>query len=731
MNRRAFFKATALVGGGFALGLYGVESATPTNAQGLQAAQNERGQRGQSKRQGAILEPSAFIKIAADGTVTLLAPNPEIGQGVRTSLPMLLAEELDVDWKSVRIEQAKADSVYGAQSAGGSSGIPRNWEAQRRLGAAARYMLVAAAAKEWGVAQSECSTENGVVLHSASSRRLSYGQLAEKALSQPVPSPDSVRMKDPSQYRIIGKPTMGVDVPAIVTGKALFGIDVNLPGMLYAACQRSPVLGGKVVRANTEVVAKMPGVRKVFLQPAMPQASVEAGVVIVADTWWQAQTARKKLEVTWDDGQWENYSSAEQAKKAATLLEQNLERVSGTVGDSKAALANAARILDVRYEYPTIAHATLEPQGCTSQFKDGNLEIWTTSQTPGAGRNLITRGLDIPDTAITIHMLRAGGGFGRRLSNDYMVESALIAKEMPGVPVKLLWSREDDFAHDFYRAGGWHRFKVGIDASGKAIAAAHQFVGFADVRPGEFPLNTIPNYELSQAILPLAVRTGALRAPGANINAFIFQCLTDELAHAAKKDPVAFRLELMASLENASESGRNANFERLRAVLNLAAERSGWGTKTLPKGTGMGIAAYSSFGGHFAHVAQVSVSPKKVIKVEKVWVVGDVGHTIVNPSAAESQVCGAVIDGMSEMMQEITIEKGRVVQTNYFEHPLVALGEAPREIDVYFHKSNNNPSGLGEPALPPILPAIANAIFAATGERVRTLPLSKSGYSWG
>jgi isoquinoline 1-oxidoreductase beta subunit len=568
-------------------------------------------------------------------------------------------------------------------------------------------MLVAAAAKEWGVSESDCTTENGVVIHTATNRRLPYGQLAEKALAQPVPDPDSVRMKDPSQYRIIGKPTMGVDVPDIVTGKPLFGIDVQLPGMLYAACQRSPVLGGKVVRANIDAVAKMPGVRKVFLQPAMPQASVEAGVVIVADTWWQAQSARKKLEVTWDEGQWANYSTAEQTKKAAALLEQNLERVSGTVGDGKAALTNAARVLDVRYEYPTIAHATLEPQGCTSQFKDGKMEIWTTSQTPGAGRGLITRGLDVPDSAITIHMLRAGGGFGRRLSNDYMVESALIAKEMPGIPVKLVWSREDDFAHDFYRAGGWHRFKVGLDANGKAVAAAHQFVGFADIRPGEFPLSTIPNYELGQATLPLAVRTGALRAPGANINAFIFQCLTDELAHAAKKDPVAFRLELMASLEDSSGAGRGANFERLRTVLNLAAERCGWGKKTLPKGTGMGIAAYSSFGGHFAQVAQVSVSAKKAIKIEKVWVVGDVGHTIVNPSAAESQVCGAVIDGMSEMMQEITIEKGRVVQTNYFEHPLVSLGEAPREIDVYFHKSNNNPSGLGEPALPPILPAIA------------------------
>jgi isoquinoline 1-oxidoreductase beta subunit len=337
--------------------------------------------------------------------------------------------------------------------------------------------------------------------------------------------------------------------------------------------------------------------------------------------------------------------------------------------------------------------------------------------------------------------MRAGGGFGRRLNNDYAAEAAWIGREMAGVPVKLLWSREDDMGHDYFRPGGWHHFTIGLDAAGKATALLDHFVGYGEnerfvssggSNPGEFPVSRIPHYALGLSMVPLAVRTGPLRAPGSNVHAFVFQSLADELAVAAKKDPVAYRLELLAELAALPVSARGMNIERMRTVLNLVAERSGWGKRTLPRGSGMGVAFYFSHGGYFADVVQVAVSPKKAVKVEKVWVVGDVGHTIINPFAAESQVCGSVLDGMSQMMaQEITIEKGRVVQTNYFDHPIVSLAEAPREIDVYFHKSNNPPTGLGEPALPPVLPAIANAIFAATGERVRTLPLARSGYSWG
>lgn len=727
MNRRDFFKATALVGGGFALALYaGTESETSVQAQ---------------PPRPAGLEPSAFIRIASNGIVTLISRAPEIGQGMKTTLPMLIAEELDVDWHNVRVEQAGADSRYGGQITGGSGGTPSGWEPVRRVGAAARQMLIAAAAKEWGVAETDCRTESGQVFHSATNRKLDYGALAEKALAMTPPDPSKLVMKDPATYKIIGKPTRGVDVPAIVTGKPLFGMDVHFPSMLYAAFHKTPVLGGKVVKANTEAVAKLPGVKKAFVVEGMPSVGLESGVVIVAETWWHAQSARTKLEVTWDEGKWASYDSKEQAQKASTLLGQAPAKTLGKVGDPEAELTKAAKVIEARYEYPIIAHAPLEPQNCTALFKDGKLELWSTSQIPMGGRSSSARALGIPESAVTLSLHRAGGGFGRRLYNDMVVDAAWVAKELPGVPIKLLWSREDDFAHDFYRAGGWHHFKIGLDASGKTVALHDHFVGYGEnerfvdsggVGPGEFPTRTIPNYALGHSMVPLGVRTGALRAPGSNVHAFVFQCLTDELAHAAGKDPVAFRLEQLTALEALPGNQRGMDTERMRNVLNLVVERSGWGKKTLPKGTGMGVAFYFSHQGYFAEVAQVKVNAKKEVKVEKVWVVGDVGHTIVNPFGAESQVCGSVIDGMSQMMsQEITLTKGRVVQENFSDHAMVRLNQAPREIDVHFHKSNNRPTGLGEPALPPILPAIANAVFAATGERVRTLPMSKSGYSWG
>lgn len=720
MNRRTFFKATALVGGGFALGLY-ADAETPVQAQ--------------PPRQGPPpLEPSAFIRIAADGTVTLLSRAPEIGQGMKTTLPMLIAEELDIDWKSVRVEQADVDPRYGGQFTGGSGGTPSAWEPVRRVGAAARQMLLAAAAKEWGVTVNDCHTASGEVFHSATNRRFAYGALAEKALALPLPDPSTIKMKDPASYKIIGKPTRGVDVPKIVTGKPLFGIDVQLPGMLYAAFHKTPVLGGTVVKANTDAIAKLPGVKKAFVVPGNPSVGLESGVVIVADTWWQAQSARKKLEVVWDEGKWADQDSKAHAAKASELLGQPPAKTQGKNGDPEGELARAAKVVEARYEYPTIAHAPLEPQNCTALFADGKLELWSTSQIPGGGLSSSARALGIPPASVTMHLFRAGGGFGRRLYNDIVVDAAWIAKEVPGVPIKLLWSREDDFAHDYYRAGGWHKLRAGLDASGKLVAMHDHFVGFGDgerfvdsggVGTGEFPARVVPHYALGTSMIPLGIRTGALRAPGSNVHAFVFQSFVDELAHAAGKDPVAYRLELLAA------GNPGFDVERMRTVLNLVAERSDWGKKPLPKGTGRGVAFYFSHRGYFAEVAQVRVTGKK-LKVEKVWVVGDVGHTIINPLAAESQVRGSVIDGMSQLMaQEITLAKGRVVQENYHEHPIVRIDQAPAEIDVHFHKSNNPPTGLGEPALPPVLPAICNALFAANGERVRTLPLAKSGYEWG
>jgi isoquinoline 1-oxidoreductase subunit beta len=713
LNRREFFKVTALAGGGLFLGLY-VDEKVEANAAALQ-----RG------GQGAPLEASAFIRIAADGTVTIMARAPEIGQGMKTMAPMLIAEELDVEWSKVVVEQGDLDNKYGMQFTGGSMGTPMSWDPLRKVGAAGRQMMIAAAASEWNVAMAECSTSGGKVHHAPSSRLLSYGELAKKAALLPAPAVTNLELKDPKAYKIVGHSTRGVDVPKIVTGKPIFGIDVQLPGMLYAVYHKSPVFGAQIVSANIDAIKKLPGVKHAFIQKATGEA--EEGVAIVADTWWAAQSARKKLEVKWNEGKWAGQNTADYQAQVTKFGTGTPQRTVNEKGDVKAALAGAAKVVEANYNYPFLAHATLEPQNCTAHFKDGKLEVWSTSQMPAAGRSGAARALGIPESDITVHMLRAGGAFGRRFYHDFFTEAALIAKQV-NAPVKLVWSREDDIAHDVYRAGGHHFLKGGVDAAGKIIALSNHFINYAPgqgMGPGEFPGRIVPNTALYTSVIPIGLRTGALRAPGSNAYAFVFQSFIDELAHAAGKDPLAFKLAMLA------EGDPGFSTERMRDVIELVAAKSGWGKKKLPKGRGMGIAFHFSHGGYFAEVAEVSVSAKKEVTVHNVWVAGDIGSQIVNPVAAESQVRGAVIDGMSQLMdQEITLEKGGVVQTNYHEHKMVSMSQAPRSIEVHFRTTDNSPTGLGEPALPPVLPAIANAIFAANGDRVRTLPMAKSGYTW-
>ena len=746
LTRRSFLQVTALAGGGMLLGAY---------VQPEAHAQD---------RPQPPFKPTAFIRIDHDGTVTLLSRNPEIGQNIKTMLPMLIAEELEVDWKNVKVEQADFDPKYGLQSTGGSRAASNNWIPMRQVGAAGRVMLIEAAAKTWGVPESECYAANGRVYHRPTDRSLGYGELAAKAATLPPPDLNSLKLKE-TDFKIIGKPTPSVDVPDIATGKPIFGIDFTMPGMLYASYERCPVFGGKVVSANLDDVKKMPGVRHVFIVDRTVEVGpviagdpgLVSGVAIVADTWWQAQTARKKLNVKWDEGPAAQQSTDEFAKRAQELSKQAPQRTLKNDGNVEQALKAAAKPIEAAYSYPFISHAPLEPRNCSAYFKDGKLELWSTTQQPGRGRPLVAKTLGIPEDDITIHLLRAGGSFGRGLTNDYMAEVAYIAKTI-GVPVKLVWSREDDMTHDYYRPGGFHFLKGGVDASGKLVAWSNHFVSFgagenfspsASITPTEFPSGFVPNFAMYSSVMPLQLKTGALRAPGANSQAFVMQSFIDELAHAAGKDPVQFRLALLAEpghdlvkgaakpkVENEPSPTREGakhqayNVERMRGALMLAVEKSGWGKRTLPQGTALGVAFHYSFQGYFAHVAEVSVSAGNKVKVNKVWACGDVGRQIINPSGAEAQVQGAIIDGLSELMsQEITVERGRVVQTNYDKHPLLRLRQAP-DIEVHFLKTDNSPTGLGEPALPPLIPAVCNAIFAASGQRIRSLPLSKSGFSW-
>lgn len=738
-GRRLFLKQSMAAGGGLMLAMIGgTEIIKPVIA----------------ATDATEFAPNAFIRITQDGRVTLISKQPEIGQGIKTSLPMVLAEELEVDWQDVQVVQGDLNPAYGNQSAGGSTSTPNNYNDFHRLGATARTMLIQAAAQTWNVPTSECTAAHATVTHTPSGRKLKYGELVARASTLPVPDAKQVVLKDPATYKLLGTRIGGVDNAAIVSGKPLFGIDIKLPGMLYASYAKCPTLGGKAVSVNLDEIKKLPGVHDAFIIDSDNRnlRGLLSGVAIIANSTWAAFSARKQLRVQWDEGIGAQHSWAGFSEQAAKLGPQPGDTVMRKDGDVQGALAQATKVVEAAYSYPFVSHASIEPQNCTAHYKsdEGVMEIWAPTQNPGAGQDIVANTLNIPKEKITLHITRSGGGFGRRLSADYIVEAAAIAKRV-NAPVKLMWTREEDIQHDHFRAGGFHFLKAGLDANGHVTAWHNHFVTFGNpverdgkkvLQPGsgaslsgdEFPGRWVANYLLEQTAMECNIPMGPWRAPGSNVFAWVFHSFIDELAHAAGRDPLAFRLDLLGDKEvipSSDPHGLAYNVGRMKHVLQVVAEKSDWGKRKLPRGQGQGIACHFSHRGYIAEVAEVTVSQKGELHVDRVVVVSDIGAQIVNLSGAENQVQGSVIDGLGTLMYAgLDIQHGAVVQSNFDSYPLIRISAIPTKIDVHFVKTDFPVTGLGEPALPPLAPAVCNAIFAATGKRVREWPLTKSDLSW-
>lgn len=736
-SRRSFLKVSLLAGGGLALHAYAIALPRP-----LAAASG--GLTGAVEVASAAAVPgaelTAFVSIAPDGFVTIVAKNPEVGQGVKTSLPMIVADELDCDWDQVRTVQADANgALYGEQFAGGSRSIPDNWMPMRRTGAAARAMLLQAAAAQWSVPAHELTTSRGRIVHAASGRSLGYGEVATEAAKLAPPALESVPLKDPAQFTIIGRPIGGTDSEKVLHGKPLYGIDTRLPGMLYATYVVSPAHGGRLVKADIAAAKSAPGVKHVLpiTGDGDSDNGLADGVAIVATHWWLANEARSKLVVEWDASKAKGHSTKAYHARAQDAITKGGGKPLRTDGDPDAALAGAAKRISARYDYPFIAHASLEPMNCTALYEGGKIRVWAPSQTPVRARELVQKSLALPALEdVTLHVTRMGGGFGRRLMNDYVLQAAAIAKALPGTPIQLIWSREDDIRHDYFRPAGWHGLEAGLDAEGRLVAFTDHFVTFGDgereARAAGMslampPAGLVPNLRYSQTMMPTVVNTGALRAPGSNALCFMSQSFLDEVAIAAGKDLPSLMLELLGDRrEIAPPGGRGVSFDtgRARDVIEKAVAMSGWsrGTKPAPN-RGKGFAFYFSHRGYFAEVVEASVAGDQVT-VHEVWVAGDVGSHIVNPFGAENQVRGSVIDGLAQALagQQIEIVDGVVQQSNFHDFQLARMPATPA-IRIEWVKSAHSPTGLGEPALPPVIPALTNAIHAATGTRIRSLPV--------
>jgi len=665
---------------------------------------------------------NAFIGIGPDERVTITVNKSEMGQGVYTSLPMLIAEELECEWKKIRVESAPVEAVYnhtvyGIQMTGGSTSVSSEWERMRKLGAAAREMLIAAAAETWKVEKASCRAENGRVVHS-SGKTLTYGQLAAKAATMPVP--EEVPLKDPSAFKIIGHPMPRLDTPEKVDGQAVFGLDAKIPGMLTAVVARSPVFGGKVKSFNAEKAKAVPGVNEVL--------QVESGVAVLAANFWSANRGRRALEVVWDEGP--------DAKLSTAAMREDYARLAKTPGvlahkegRPQAAFGGAAQKIDAEYEVPYLAHAMMEPLNCLVDLHDRSCEIWTGTQFQTVDRDAAARAAGLKKEEVKIHTLFLGGGFGRRANphSDFVVEAVQVAKAARK-PVKVVWTREDDIKGGYYRPMWYDRIQAGLDANRNLVAWQHTVVGQSIIKGSPFENGLsrdgiditsvegaedlpyeIPNVlvDLHSPVLKVPVQWW--RSVGHSHTAFVVESFMDEVAHLAGKDPFEFRRDLLA------------RHPRHKGVLELAAQKSSWG-KPLPPDRARGIALHESFGSFVAEVAEVSVNPVGKVRVHRVVCAIDCGK-FVNPNTIAAQMESCIVYGLSAALYgAITFKDGRVEQRNFNDYPILRINEMP-EVEVHIMPSQEEPGGVGEPGVPPIAPAVANAIFALTGKRIRRLPI--------
>ncbi len=710
---------------------------------------------------GPLGFPTDYIQIDPDDRVLIWSAQPEMGEGTKTSLPMIVADELDADWTLVRIDDTSLDPKYGGQGVGGSDAIRSDWDRLRRVGATARALLIASAAAEWGVPAAECDTGVHTVRHAASKREARFGTLAARAATLTVPR--DVPLKEPSRYRLIGTRVNGTDNRKVVTGQPLFGIDVRLPNMKFAAVAKCPVFNGRPVKVDATKARQVPGVRDVIEITGLDNPTfLMPGVAVVADSTWAAFKGREALVVQWEEGPYANESNAslnEQFQKLLAAPPATLHN-SGRVED---ALASAAIVVDNTFSYPFVSHATLEPHNCSAEFRDGEVWVRGPIQMPMSAQSIVARATGLPMNRVHVHATRIGGGFGRRLMSDYAAEAALVAKAINGA-VMVIDSREGDLQHDYYRPASMQRLRAGTDAQGTIVAWDHiitscsrnvyrkdprgehstesygSYVGRvqnlqqldADLQP-----TRIPNARLRYGAPLTGVATGAWRAPAHVVNAFTIETTIDELAARAKRSAVDLRLEILgvaADVPTRPNDESPYDPTRMRDVLLQAAERGGFG-RPAPEGRARGLAMHHTFGSYCGQVVEVSVTPgangQKRVTIHKVVSVGDVGQP-VNLSMLEAQMQGGIIDGLGAAFYgDVPIEKGRATSKNFGDYRMIRMREAPLAIESHFITSRRRPTGFGELPLPPVAPAVANAIAALTGDRIRIMPFIKAGYVLG